>query len=85
MTVAERLRKTMERRARKLAKEVWMREGILEEIKDGRKKFLVWNEDGLTIEVSDYEGKVHGRYKVLVSVKLKRMPTPKRSAAPPLA
>lgn len=83
MRIVERVRRALEKRARDILKEQWRQEGIVLEFRIGRGRRLVWNEDGLTVEVSSPDGRVHGRYRVIISVSLwEARPFPKVSSIP---
>lgn len=82
MTIIERIQSSLEKKARRILRDIWSSEGKVEEFQIGRARRLVWN-DGATVEVSETNGRVFGMYKITVSVRLTPMfPTPTLSSIP---
>jgi hypothetical protein len=82
MDLAERVRRSLENSARRILRETWSLEGTVREFRVGRGRRLVWNEDGMTIEISDDERRPLARYRISVRITLFKVDTPAVSAIP---
>lgn len=81
-SIAERVRRALQLRAREILREAWMAEGIFQEFRIGRGRRYVWNEDGMTIEISDVNRRPLARYGLSVNITLFKIKTPAVSSSP---